>query len=489
MIKIDILNAFDRIQDRWETKGGLIVSICLFVISWILFYDHFLSDKFGSYWWIFLLMVPIAISIIVILTWLFSTNRFFLKGSDRIIAGICIIIDNDKDKPVISKIIRKVVHHVNNSKVFPNVQLRILPTNQLKTVKEVERYHMNFNFMYDLIIRIFVVSGQYDSIEKIIVEQLSVTFKPKSNEKEKRIYFNTVDLAKDMSLQVASRNWEYLITNSGIDNRKYFENILAIVMYYIGFYAIYDDRFEDALEIMSPIYNAKNTIVPISKIEGNEITVKLRPFNIAEGRLAAILVDLFFYTAILTYQKSETAKALEYFQRLEQILKAHPQKFNQYINMARFSYEVGNLKEAIEYTNKARKINANSVMIFLNLGFFAIIEDNKQEFCNNYFEIFKRRSNTDINWVDVLDFQIKQQGILTDRNMYFQFSIAFIEFLFLQQIIKNDFLKIVNEFETNADYNCIYELGQKILGFENTNKNPNAKMRSTIRKKRKRKRK
>jgi hypothetical protein len=293
MIKVDIVNFYDNLKEKWETKIGVILLIILVIPIYFLLFDYFVGRESTYNWLVYKVLIPLVMLLLIICYWLYNTNRFFLRTTGKITAGIIVIIDNEKDKPVISKIVSKVVHHINNSTAFSNVSLKILPANSFVTKKEIEKYHRNFNFMYDIIIQLFIESGQYDSIEKIIVEKLSVTFRPKDGIKQKRVFFNTVDLSRDMDLQVKSRDWEYKLSNSGVDNKKYFENILPMFLYYLGFYAIYVDRFEDALEIMTPIYNSKNTIVPISKKEGNILELKLKPLNLAEARLATILVDLF----------------------------------------------------------------------------------------------------------------------------------------------------------------------------------------------------
>jgi len=486
MIKVDIITLYDRLKDKWETRGGLFLFLIVLIPTYYILFKYFNIEGLNDYLWLFYLLIPISIIFITVFIWFCSTNRLFLRTSNKITAGIIIIIDSEKDRIVISKIVRKVIHQINNSKSFSNVCIKILPANSFTSDKEVEKYHNNFNFMYDVIIRLFIEAGQYSSIEKIIVEKLSVTFRPKDQTPQKRVFFNIVDLARDMELQVRSRDWEYLLTNSGVDNKKYFENILPIFLYYIGFYAIYVDRFEDALEIMTPIYNSKNTIIPITKKEGNQIILTLKPLNLAEARLAAILVDLFFYTAVISYHKSETEKALRYFEKLEQIIKTHPNKFDQYINMARYSYELENLDDAIRYTDLAKKIEPNSVAVFLNLGFFAILNDDKKAFCQNYFEIYKNRFRSNLNWVDILDFQLKQKEKLNNRDSYFEFTTSFIEYVFLDQINIDSFRKIVENYKIEVDFNCIYKLGLEILTSGNRLQPTAIKKTNTIRKKKKR---
>jgi hypothetical protein len=492
LIKLDI-TLYDRIKDKYETKEGLLLSIiALIIISAGL--NKLINPIPKEYNNVTInLIILTGISLLTLLIWLFKTNRLIIKKSNKITAGLVLIIDSDVidfdvNKQTILKIVRKVVHHINNSKTYKNVDIKILPANLLLSDNEAEKFYDNYNFMYDIIIRMFIDAGQYDSIEKIIIEKFSLTFKHTRTKKGKRIFFNSVDILNDMTIQFASRDWEYLLTNSGRDKKKYFENILPMFLYVFGYYAIYVDRFEDALEIMTPIYNSKNIVVPITKKGANQIKLKLKLFNIAEGRLATILIDLFFSTAIKKYENHDVEKAMFYFNKLELILKSHPKKFDQYINMARYSFELGSLENAIKYNELAKKIKPYSTDVILNSGFFSIINNDKKEFYKNYWGLYKKKSEIRINWVDVLDFQLKQRDNYSDKNQYFKFSISFIEFIFLDAINIDDFKEVVESFKKDDDFNFLYDLGIKILKIKNKEIESSVNKQISKRKKKKLKR-
>lgn len=463
MIELDIITFYDRLKEKWETKGGLIISILFIVFTYFSIFSWSEVTKNNSWKFFFFFVIPLGLIILIFLIWIYTTNRFFIRFNNKITVGIILINDDDKDKLIVSKIIRKVIHHINNSKEFSNVNLKILPSNFCKSDSETVKYHKNFIFMYDVIIQIHIDGGKFDSIEKIKVEKFSMTFKPKNSNRKKRIFFNIVDLSQDMSLLVNSRDWEYTLNNSGIDKKKYFENIHQVLLYYIAFYSIYIDRFEDALNIISPIFDSKKTIIPISKKEGNQIELILKPYNLSEGRISTILVDLFFYTAIKNYINSDTKKALNYFEKLETIIKSHSLKFEQYINMARYSYELGNLEDAIMYTEKSREVDSTRVEIYLNLGFFSLLNNDINEFCKNYLKIFNNRFNNNINWVDVLEFQLRQRDLIPDREEYFNFSISFIEYVFIDIVNKDEFVKIFSSYKELINYRNFYKLGTTIM--------------------------
>lgn len=460
----EIIKDFDKLKERWDTKGALFGGLILTLITYFTVIN-LIGTINDNDWKIYIYMwIPIILLITLILFWVYSTNRFFIKFNNKITVGIILInTDMDNNKHVVLKILRKVILHINNSNEFSSVNLKILPTNFCLSDYETKKYHNNFSFMYDIIIKISVEDGKFKSIEKIKISEFSITFKPKNRDKSKRVLFDMVDLTNDMNLLVNSKDWEYTIENSGVDKKKYFENIHHVLLYYIGFYFIYMDKFEESLSLLSPIYDSKKTVIPISKKEGNKIEFTLKPFNLSEGRISTILFDLFFYCAVVKYINSDTEKALEYFEKLETIIKSHPKKFEQYINMARYSYELGYLDDAIKYNMKALKIDSTRVEIYLNLGFFSILNNDITSFCENYLKIFNNRFNNNINWVDVLEFQIRKKEETVDREEYFNFSLMFIEYVFLDSNKKDDFIRTYSTYKDLNGYKCIYNLGELII--------------------------
>ncbi|MEQ8421607.1 MAG: hypothetical protein RIB64_16480 [Arenibacter algicola] len=459
----DILLLWDRLLGKWETKSGLGIGLILLFFLYFFVLNYFDIESFMipilKY-----LVLPLILALFVFIFWVSTTNRFFLKFSNKIYTGVIVILDDDRDRLVVNKIVGKVINQINKSAEFQDgIQLKLLPSNFCVHESEINRYHNNFYFMYDLIIRVFVESGNYESIEKIIVERFSVTFTRKSPTWKKRILYNTIDLTQDMNLLVGARNWQYLISNSGIDKKKYLANFHNIIIYYVVFYAIYSDRYEDALNILARVFEPNNTIVKISRKEENSVTLELQPFNLAEARLSTILVDLFFDSAIKSYHQKDIPKAISRLEQLEKLVKVHNQKFDLFINMARWNYELGNVDKAVNYTEQAKMIDPKAIQIYLNLGFFAILQNNVTDFCINFKKLFEMRNNPVINWVDVIDFQLKEQEKMPAKLPFFNFSISFIEYIFIDESNKSKFKNIVADYKETDEYACIFKLGLHVL--------------------------
>lgn len=458
---LDILVFWDKLIDRWETRMGLLMTF-VFIICLYFFGLKFFEVQISST--LYLLVLPILILILVFITWIVSTNRLFFRNSRKIYVGVIMIFDEEKDRVVINKIVRKVIAKINQSDEFnKNLKLKLLPSNFCAHESQINRYHENFYFMYDLMIRVFVESGNYESIEKIVINKFSVTFRRNSTSWKKRIFYDTIDLTKDMGLLIQSRDWDYVDSNSGFDKKKYLNNFHNVILYYTTFYAIYSNRREVALNILTALYDNSKTIVKIKKREGDKVTFELAPFQMAEARLATILIDLYFDSAIESYHKNDILKAISRLQPLKKLALAPNKRFDLYINLARWNYEIGNLDKAIDYTNRAKSIAPNTVQVYLNLGFFAILNDDIKGFYENFEKLHTIRSNPVINWVDVVDFQYNQLEKFPSKKDFFNFSIAFIEYVFIDQSYRNKFENISHAFEFNERFQCLYKLGKYVL--------------------------
>ncbi len=495
MFEIDPLELHEKLSLRWHKKSYLLFTIIIVIISYFLLIRYFateplLYNKFDLKNFIpfIYLIIPSILVLVVFIIWLYSTNRFFLKLTNKtIIAGVILKIDNEKDELIISKIIKKTIININKSGKFPNVIIKFLPPNHCTSANELNKYHKKFSFLYDLIISIGVDCGSYNSIEKIIISNLALTFKPKSTNTKKRIFFNIVDILDDMKLQASSKDWVYQYNDSGPDKIKYLENLYEIFLFYIGLYSIYLDRYEDALKIISQIFDQNKLSIPVSQDKNNRIILRLKLSHLAQGRMATILVDLFFSLAVKAYYNNNIQKALSYMDKLKKIFEKHPRRFIQYIAMARYSYELGNLANAKMYTNEAWKLNNGAIEIILNNGFFAILEDDFEKYYTNFKKIFTVHLDNDLNWVDIYVFQDNELLKMPDKKLYFRFSMSTIDFLFINNLNLSQYKEIVDSYKDLGKFDKLYELGILIINnyIKKANRNKNQTFTRNKNKKRK----
>ena len=161
--------------------------------------------------------------------------------------------------------------------------------------------------------------------------------------------------------------------------------------------------------------------------------------------------------------KKDIEKAITRLEQLKELALAPNKKFDLCINLARWNYEIGNLDSAFKYTNLAKSIAPNTVQVHLNLGFFAILNENAEEFCENFKRLHDLRNDPVINWVDVVDFQYNQLEKYPTKEKFFNFSIAFIGYVFIDEGNKQNFENVVSKFESNKQLECLYKFGKYVL--------------------------
>ncbi len=461
MVEASITSFWDRIENNWENKTGLILALILAMLFYYFGIMAIVNDAWKNKFPILsFIILPILIISAIVLTWFISTNRYFIRTKEYISVGIIVICDEDTYQSILRKILKKVILYLNDR--HNNLNIRLLPTNICRNGTELNKYHTNNQYQYDLLIHLNLDGGKFDSIEKIEIKSLGVTFNLDGSSR-KVIINNVVDLFHDTSVQVASKNWAYLLENSGIDKDKYIQNLNQIIVYYTSLYAIFSNNYEDALLLLKTIYNPPKDGLIVNLDAKNKKFLHLKTVALAQGRIGAILTELYFESAIASYQKADTNTAIKKFEELASLINNHPLLFIQYISMARFSYELGNVKDAKIYTEKANKLIPNNINCYLNLAFFAILDNDAKEMCVSYREMYNRKNTMQLNWVDILDFQLKQQKLIRDRDELFSFSTLMLEAVFLDNSKLNELHKLVLDYENKPQLAIIGDLGKYIL--------------------------
>jgi len=478
VVEVSLISFWDRIENNWENKKGLLLASLL----GLLFYYFGILSIVNDVWknklpiLSFIIIPSLFLSTLVIF-WLVSTNRYFIRTKDYISVGILVICDDEKYKIILKIILKKVILHLNDR--HNNVKIRLLPTNICRNETELNNYLKTNNYQYDLLIHLALDGGKFDSIEKIVIKSLGVAFRPIGSTR-KVILNNVIDLFQDTNIQVASKDWSYIMENSGIDKQKYIQNLNQIIIFYTGIYSIYTNKHDDALNLLKTIYAPPKDGLIVTIGENNKKSFQLKPIALAQGRIGAMLTELYFYSAIASYQQADLTTAIQKFEELTSLINYHPLLFMQYISMARFSYELGNLEDAKKYTDNADQLIPENINVYLNRAFFAILDNDIKSFCDNYTEMYNRKNTFQLNWIDILEFQQNQQRLIADIDELFKFSTLMIESIFIDNSKLGDFHKLILAYESNPRLAVVADLGKFILIKEGVIKNTfNNKIKSS----------
>lgn len=483
MIETSVDKIKSYLQINWDNKLGLLASFTLILILYFTIINFFEPTLIGfKHWKIYCIsLIPIFLFIYVI--WIFSTNRFFINKPDAIYVGIILNGDSTIEKVVVKKIINKVVGIVNEEYRNHNIIIKPLPVNFCPTRKSFDKYFYKNQSNYHVLLGINAESGNYDSIEKIKIVSIWSSFNTIDNQQRKKIFSDYVDYIKDIGFQMKVKNWEYNVSQSGVDKNKYFANFKDLILFYTSLYCIGNGKYLAAIDLLEPLYDPAKGKLEIFK-EKNKLKFKLSPISFAQGRISSLLINLFLRAAGESYEKGETELALNVLINLENLVKHHKNKYIQYISMARFFFETGNIEKAKIYNEKASLVNPKGSEIYINYGFFAICENDSNEFANNYYKVYKKRRSCNLRAVDIIDFLEKYSGHYPDSIPLFQFAIGFLHKFFINndegdELIKNSLSQLKDE-----EHIKLNSLADKVLRIKNVSKKSSKKRKKRRKKKR-----
>ena len=137
----------------------------------------------------------------------------------------------------------------------------------------------------------------------------------------------------------------------------------------------------------------------------------------------------------------------------------HPLSFEHFISLARISYELGFDDEARVYTQKAKKLKNYDASIFLNEGFFAILDNNEEKLYKNYYELSKvyKHKNSISNYTEIISW-LEDEKKNHDNTILFEFAIGSLNLFYSDKKLgKKILIQIKNDYLRN-NYSKIHEL-------------------------------
>lgn len=178
-----------------------------------------------------------------------------------------------------------------------------------------------------------------------------------------------------------------------------------------------------------------------------------------------ILLNLFILNSSRAYEKEDVKSAYSALKECENIFGIHPQTFEHYVSLARFSYDLGKIDEAKDYTNKMKLINKNWTEVYLNEGFFGILNDDEETIYENYKELSKnyKHKKSTVTFKEVISWQKKEKQKYPNRKILFEFVIGTLNLFYSDKLLGLKILNNINTEELKNSYPKIYELTNTFL--------------------------
>lgn len=273
-----------------------------------------------------------------------------------------------------------------------------------------------------------------------------------------RIFQDNISIVKEVQLRNSSKDWSIVENNNGIDRPKFKRNFKDLILHYAGIYLIYLNNLDSALKILKDLKRSE-----ISKEKDSGLTK--REFAI-QGRINYNLINLLMLRASRAYLLEDNKeKTREILQECESIFGNHPESFSQFIALARNSFELGNLPEAKNYTDKAAIIKPMAQEIFINRAFFGIVDEDYSAIYKNFFELghlYRYKNNQ--SYLDIVAFLDQEKKKRKKKIYLFDFAIGFYYFFYID---KNEghkvFSKFIKETEGQNELEKIRCLAKRFL--------------------------
>ncbi|WP_412475998.1 hypothetical protein [Flavobacterium sp. TBRC 19031] len=374
---------------------------------------------------IYNIILPFLIALIIFIFWAYKSHRFGLFKKKKITIGLFFTCDDFDKMVTIKKIIDKAISEIEDE--FHDIRLKLYPLNFIKNKKQLENYIFKSNHLIDTAIFANISYGNCESengtIEKIKIDR--IVYSGKFDVKDKlKIFKERISISDDVSIRSLNMNWEYVDSNSLNDKNKIKHNFKDVILFYSGIYLIYMGHLSASLDVMKKLKQIEDS--------------KNEPLNLLKrGRLNVILLELFSFNALKSYlDKKNKEEAYEILKDCEILFKGdHPYTFDHSITLARISYEFGKLDDAYYYTEKANKIRKNSSAIFCNRGFFALINNDVDEFVRNYKELAHTyRHESKLNFTEIVHFIQVHKAKYPENQILFDFAIAILNVLYVDKV-------------------------------------------------------
>ena len=453
------------ISHSWDKKIGLFVIGIILIGAYFSVVREIIKEGLPNLSFQTInIFIPIIISIVLIIIWLISTNRVPFPKKGDLTIGVFLYIDEEESEKRIKKIAKSTLLDIQNQ--FPKLKIKIYPINLINSKSKLNQYLKQNSHSLDSAILAEVTSGKRkddngnsDEILKIN----EITFSGKFNVRNKfKVFKTTISILDDLKIRHINKNWSYIEGNSSIDKIKLKTNLKDTILFYCGIYLIYLKKPEISIEILKTLHSKIDSTATLD-IKNKEI--KGNKNFISAIRLNDILLNLYISSSSKLYDKKNVKEAYNCLKECESIFGLHPLSYDHFISLARFSYELGHINEAKEYTRKAKNINNYKAAIFLNQGFFAIIDNDEEELHKNYVELSKvyKHKNNPFSYTEIISWLEDEKKKNKQNILLFEFAIGTLNLFYSDKELGRKILTEIRSKNLKTKYPKLYHLTNKFL--------------------------
>jgi len=365
----EILFYLDFIEKNWKSKIGLVFGF--FLIPFLL---KIIGINIFR-WYIVIILLTWAIS------WYVASGRYIFP-SEKYIVIYCIKTNEDTLSSY-KKIFSKLSSKLDTFGLSEFVKIYNISSEIINNSKQAENYRNSKNVDY-------IIWGDTYKESKngniIINFKLHFTFRINKTLRKKLDLFRA-----DNALIIGTRDWIINSDNTLIEEEKIVNNFIEASMFNIGIYLYTDFKLQEALYFFNTL---KQTVILMQDDNYKKYII---------GRINSLILEIYFLLGNIEFENNNLSKARDYYLEIDKFKIKN--MFEIYSRLAKIEYLLtGNIEKAKEYTEKAKEINKNHPVIFLNLAFFAIKDRRYESSIYWYKKIINSVKPIDVQIIPLLEF-------------------------------------------------------------------------------------
>ena len=413
-------------------------------------YDQELADYY----------LPVGLLLLVAIVWFCARYRYQMMPNKR---KIGIVIDGEKYAATkVKDIIDPVIAEI--SEEIGEVKLILLPHSTFKTEVGGIKFLKKNDYGLEEALFIRANVGKVLNDDKFVVDEAFFCVN-RAPSNIKLFDVALASIAKDSTKILRSKTFPMSDEIPGTKDLRL--SIKDTIFYYVGLSAIFHENIDLALLILKKLFSSEGSD---SGTETNEEAaeeasrIQKNKRLLSSSSLVSLLSGL-CQINLMRYRKEgrNPKMIIAFLTEYATLLQGHNDAFNIYLALARYSYEDGNEHGARHYTSLMQKIDAKSPMVFLNMGFFAMIERDAASLALNYKNLAdylesRIRASRSVAYepLDIIEFLYNQEVKYPENVTFLRYGVA-IHYLYLVDYEKGVGMltDIKSRSEENSELNAL----------------------------------
>jgi len=435
---------------NWRKPSALLIVCCAIVYAYIFEIKKYVKGfELGE------ASLPFLVLFLFVVAGLWFYARFKHKLAVRKTSFGIIVNHENRSTSEIHRIIRPIIEEIKSE--IKEIEFIELESHQFATEYQANEFLRNNDYGLKQLLHIKADIGKIEDKERFVID--SAVFRTYELPIKFPIFGITVDINKEVALRNPNQ-WAFSMANELEGTKKIRLELRDVIYYYLGLSSVCNGNPELGLKILKRLinpleYNSGLIVATEELIDDEERIQRNKKFLLA-SRLVQILSGI-CHKVFLDYHNSGKDPHLTkgFLEEYAELLKGSREAIVTYIPLARYSYDLGDVEMAKEYTNKASAINPGLSSVLLNKGFFAILDDDANSLSRNYKLLLEKIEKHVVSEVpgwpysvlDIIEFYNEQYAKYPDKNLFFDYAIAFHTTL---SIDYKDGVRLLNKFQASV---------------------------------------